>query len=115
MALDIGVILPYTVSRTYQPMEIDMAHCITYISADGKNKVEVHMLNVGDGMAPFGGSSSGLLVRKTASLVTRHKAPWGTRDVEWDIHSPRAWNWIAELTSKHGFTAVPAVVVEEDA
>lgn len=115
MTLDILVVLPYTVSRTYQSMETDMAHCITYISADGKDKIEVHMLNVGEGMTPFGGSSSGLLVRKTASLVTRHRHSWGIKDVEWDIHDPSVWNWIADLTTKHGFTAVPAVKVEEAA
>jgi len=114
MTLDILVVLPYTPFRTYQQMEIDMTHCITYINLDEKTKVEVHMLNVGQGMTPFGGSSSGLLVRKTASLVTRRKDSWGTKDVEWDIHDPSVWNWIADLTTKHGFTAVPAVKVEED-
>lgn len=115
MALDIVVILPYTVSRTYQPMEIDMAHCITYISADGKDRVEVHMLNVGDAFPGFGGSSSSLVARKTASLVTRHAGAWGFNDREWDIHSPKAWAWLAALTTKHGFTAAPAVKLEEDA
>lgn len=108
MTLDILVVLPYTPFRTYQQMEIDMTHCITYISPDKKVKIEVHMLNVGE-------SFSGFVARKTASLVTRCNDGWGTKeDVEWDIHDPRVWNWIADLTTKHGLTAVPAVKVEED-
>lgn len=92
-----------------------MAHCITYISPDKKDKVEIHMLNVGDAFPGFGGRSSGLVASKTASLVTRHRGAWGTKDHEWNIHDPRAWNWIAALTNDHGFVAVPAVKVEEDA
>lgn len=90
-----------------------MAHCITYVSPDSKDKIEVHMLNVGDRMVPFGGSSSGLTARKTASLVTRHRNVWGTKDIEWDIHDPEVWNWLASLTAEHGFIAVPAVKMEE--
>lgn len=59
--------------------------------------VEIHMLNPGDTFPGFGGSSSGLVVRKTASLVTRTTTSTGTSDVELDIHNPETWQWLARL------------------
>lgn len=70
--------------------------------------VEIHLLNVGQTFVGFGGSKRGLTARKTASLITRHKAPWGTHDIEYDIDNPRPWKWVEELIAWHGFKLVAA-------
>ena len=58
---------------------------------DGEFRRRVYLLNPGDHFDRFGGSSSGLLVRKTASLITRDDGPWGRNDYETDIHSKATW------------------------
>ena len=65
--------------------------------------VEVYLLNAGEHFDRFGGSSRGLTVRKTASLITRTTQSMGKHDVEWDLASPKAWAWIRALLTHHGF------------
>lgn len=86
--------------------------------------LEVHLLQPGEHFTPFGGSKSGLCVGKTPSLVTREVSPWGTRDIERDIHDPFFWNMISNLINgqSEGVTAkatqpvalTTAVVLEEE-
>jgi hypothetical protein len=58
-------------------------------------ETEIHMLNPGEHFPGFGGSRSGLVVGKTASMILREKSSWGIRDVEYDIHDQTVWEWIA--------------------
>ena len=44
----------------------------------------------------FGGSSTGLLVGKTPSLVTRRISPEGQFDVEWDVYHAHIWETITK-------------------
>lgn len=62
--------------------------------ADGFVK-EIYLLNPGEWFPGFGGSSRGLVVRKTASLIVRDKGPWGTRDHELNLADPDEWAFIA--------------------
>lgn len=65
--------------------------------------VEVYLLNVGEHFDGFGGSSSGLTVMKTASMVTRTIDAMGHHDVEWELASPNAWMGIRALMTQHGY------------
>lgn len=62
-----------------------------------KSTVAVSMLNPGEFFPDFGGSRSGLVVGKTASLITSRRSPMGTVDRELDIHDPEFWAVIAKL------------------
>lgn len=67
---------------------------------------EIHMLNPGETFERFGGSSQGLTVRKTASIITRSRSTGGgVEDVERDITQPAFWKWIAERINGTGCTA----------
>jgi hypothetical protein len=71
-----------------------------------QHTVEVYVLNVGETFERFGGSSRGLTVSKTASLITRSIDAMGTVDREWDLSSPEGWEWISSLIAKHGFSVI---------
>jgi hypothetical protein len=58
---------------------------------------EIHMLNPGEFFPDFGGSRSGLQVRKTASLIVRERSPWGRKDTEYDISDQSMWRWFSNL------------------
>lgn len=66
----------------------------------GEDKIEyqVYLLNPGEVFAGFGGTRSGLLVRKTASLIIRCLACGSSTDVEYDIRDPNAWRTIRWAT-----------------
>lgn len=65
---------------------------------------EVHMLNPKEHMEGFGGSKSGLVVGKTASLVLRQRqtSAGSLTDTEYDIHDAKVWEaigkWINDTT-----------------
>ena len=86
-----------------------MAHIFTLTSPpptspdDSPTRIEVHILNAGEFFPGFGGSSRGLVARGTASLVTRSVSVM-TSDTEWHVHDRKAWKWIADLVSIHGYT-----------
>ena len=76
---------------------------------------ELHLLNPGECFPSFGGSSRGLVVRKTASLITRTRHPDGcVYDIERDIHDPAIWAWLSRLLNDNTgiTTAVPAAKAE---
>src|SRR4051794_3071988 len=77
----------------------------------GTETIEVHMLNPGEVFPGFGGSCTGLLVGKTASLVTRHISRMGTVDRELDILNLGFWKWIAGVM--RGDEKVDSVVADE--
>ena len=79
----------------------------------GTTEIDIFMLNVGEMLTPFGGSKSGLLVRKTASMVVRTKDQQGTTDVEHDIHDPRVWAFMARVINRQ-VAEWTATVPEED-
>lgn len=54
-------------------------------------QIDVYLLNPGEVFPGFGGSRSGLLVRKTASLIVRQTSPGGLYDTEYSIHDQQAW------------------------
>lgn len=56
-------------------------------------RVSFYLLNPGETFAGFGGSSAGLTVRKTASLIIRREHPAGVEDTESDLRSKGAWDW----------------------
>lgn len=58
---------------------------------------EVHLLNVGQTFAGFGGSSASHLVTKTASMIIRKKSAAGHEDTEYDIDHPGIWLWLSRL------------------
>jgi hypothetical protein len=60
----------------------------------GKSRTEFYFLNPGEVFAGFGGSRSGLLVKKTPSLITR-RIDVGWHDVEWPVDDPRPWAMVA--------------------
>lgn len=72
-------------------------------STDGKMHTEVYLLNPGDFFADFGGSRSGLVVRKTASLIVRQSGPMGTHDVEHDVNNQTVWNQIFRVANLAGY------------
>ena len=86
-----------------------MAHILTLTSppptspGDSPTRLEVHILNAGEFFPGFGGSSHGLIARKTASLITRQVSVM-TSDTEWNVHDRQAWKWIANLVNIHGYT-----------
>lgn len=86
-----------------------MAHILTFTSPpptapdDPPARVEVHVLNAGEFFEGFGGSRHGLVVRETASLITRWISPFDFKDTEWDIHDPRPWKWFDELVNLHRY------------
>lgn len=63
----------------------------------GGETVEIHMLNPGQLFDKFGGSRSGLVVGKTASLITRRISAMGIVDRELDIYDADIWEWLARL------------------
>jgi hypothetical protein len=76
---------------------------MTFTSPNGGRTVEVFILPPKSHFSPFGGSKSGLLVGKTPSIVTRDRDGSGTLDTEWDVHSPRVWEWFHRMQAV-GFT-----------
>lgn len=59
-----------------------------------ESRIEIHMLNPREMFPRFGGSRSGLLVGKTASMITR-QIQHGWSDTERDIHDPFVWDLLA--------------------
>lgn len=69
----------------------------------GDARKQVYMLNPGDHFAGFGGSSSGLSVRKTASLIVRETSQGVTADTEYDINKRDVWNRIFRAAHLAGY------------
>lgn len=61
---------------------------------NGADTKSVYLLNPGQVFSGFGGSRSGLLVRKTASLIVRESGPAGCYDTEYDIADKKVWDRI---------------------
>lgn len=61
--------------------------------------LEVHMLNPGQHFEGFGGSSRGLTVGKTASIVTRLHDVSGVTDTERNLDDGFLWGFIAKCIS----------------
>lgn len=73
----------------------------------GPNRSEVHILNPGDCFDGFGGSSRGLVVRKTASLIVREVGPsFGLNDTEYNVNDKKAWARIAKQLRTEGVEVV---------
>jgi hypothetical protein len=60
----------------------------------GGFRVEYHVIKPGENFPGFGGSSRGLTAVKTPSLIVRQHSEGGLRDVEYDVHDPKAWHTI---------------------
>lgn len=58
---------------------------------------EVHVLNPGEVFPGFGGSRTGLLVKKTPSIIVRERNGMGTTDHEYSVDHPEFWKWIQHL------------------
>jgi hypothetical protein len=66
------------------------------VSAPGGETFELYLLNAGESFRGFGGSRSGLLVTKTASLIIRHRNKSGMQaDTEYDIADKAVWTTVA--------------------
>lgn len=65
----------------------------------GKTKYEVYTMNPGDTFPNFGGRTSGLVARKTGSIVIRERSSVGLRDTEYDLHDASVWHWVATLVN----------------
>ncbi len=71
---------------------------ILTLSLKGKTSVtRVYLLNPGQHFPRFGGSSRGLVVGKTASLIVRYFSGFDTKDVEYDLADPKAWRHLRKL------------------
>ena len=79
------------------------------LTAENGEVTEIHMLNPGEHFPGFGGSRSGLVVGKTASMVIRRITQMGIRDSELDIHDLDAWTIIAHLINAHDSKVTAAV------
>jgi hypothetical protein len=75
---------------------------------------EIHVLNPGECMEGFGGSSRGLVVGKTASLITRRTGKWGQHDIEHDIFAENIWEWIAQLMNLCDGTVKATSVIQKE-
>lgn len=60
----------------------------------GGERRRVYLLNPGDHFERFGGSSRGLLVRKTASLIVSETQGGCRTDIEYDIGNKDVWERI---------------------
>lgn len=72
-----------------------MAKVITIKTAHN-TETEIHMLNPKEVMEGFGGSRHGLVVGKTASLVTRTNTASSCDDVERNITDECVWEFICK-------------------
>ena len=70
---------------------------IADFTIDGSRR-QVYLLNAGDFFEGFGGSSNGLLVHKTASLVVRETRLTGRSDIEHSINNKAAWQNIFDAS-----------------
>lgn len=69
--------------------------CLTIKTGDNTT-TEIHLLHPGEIFPEFGGSSRGLAVKKTASLITRADTGAGGReDVERAITDKNVWEFIS--------------------
>jgi hypothetical protein len=68
----------------------------------------VYLLNPGDHFQRFGGSSCGLVVRKTASLIVSEWQGGCRHDTEYDINKPDVWARI--LNAYRGSLGLPVTV-----
>lgn len=68
---------------------------------------EIYLLNPGNCFAGFGGSSAGLLVRKTASLIVRNTAGGMCNDTEYSVNDKRIWNAIFRAAHKEDYDPEP--------
>jgi len=60
------------------------------------HKVNLYMLNPGDHFPGFGGSRTGYVCGRTATLIMQEQSPMMTNDVACDIFEPSVWQWIAK-------------------
>jgi hypothetical protein len=75
------------------PVDPNARFCVMDFSIKTR-RVRIYLLNPGDCFQGFGGSSSGLVVRKTASLIVRDVDNWGCEDTEYDINKADVWGRI---------------------
>lgn len=73
---------------------------LTIRNASGQTVAEVFMLNPGATFPGFGGSRSGLVVGRTASLIVRSHQGGCITDAEHDITSTTTWAWLALLINE---------------
>ena len=70
----------------------------------GKSRKQIHLLNAGQHFRRFGGSSHGLLVRKTASLIVREiDEAYGITDTEYDVNDKAVWDSIFSVATRAGY------------
>lgn len=68
-----------------------------YLVADftlNGTRTQVYLLNAGDWFPGFGGSRSGLVAVKTASLIVRQTGNMGLTDTEYTVNDQKVWNRI---------------------
>lgn len=68
-------------------------HLVAHFEVEGY-EYKVYILQPGEHFDRFGGSSSGLLVHKTPSLIVSEISNMGRRDTEYDVHDRNAWQRI---------------------
>lgn len=80
-----------------KPAALNASTKVLTVRYEHGGHADVHLLNVGEVFERFGGSSRGLQVRKTASLITRDTAGGCWNDLERDLRAPEFWTWIQKL------------------
>ena len=71
----------------------NLKHLIMAFRVAGEEK-RIYLVNPGCRFVRFGGSSAGLHVKKTASLIVSEIGPHGRRDSEHDITNTNVWDAI---------------------
>src|SRR5262245_57715897 len=87
--------------------DVNAKYRIMDFKVRGERK-RVYLLNPGDHFQYFGGSSRGLVVRKTASLIVSEKQGGCRSDTEYDINKPDVWARI--LNAYRGSLGLPVTV-----
>ena len=86
---------------TAAPVDANERFCIMDFRIGGERR-RVYLLNPGDHFERFGGSSRGLVVRKTASLIVSETQGGCRSDMEFNLADKEAWERIlyAYIVSK---------------
>jgi hypothetical protein len=77
---------------------------IAVITRPDGSSLKVYILMPGENFPRFGGSSRGLTVTKTPSLIISENGPWGRHDTEYDIHNKKIWAFILRHAANIGHT-----------
>lgn len=87
--------IPLKIKRDHMKPVLSV-ECVS--QSDGvKSRTDFFILYPGDNFERFGGSSRGLTVQKTPSLITRYSSLGHVQDVEYNLENADVWSLIGTL------------------